>query len=240
MYQMNQDEFMQVLAFINDDNAPVPPEDIAQRFVRISSAFSSRMQKAYMFEKSKNKATERMVERLRARADKAMIGQDGVRRFCELRLNSLDLAYCIVFLMNVGNIYYSRDKVQYFLYELYRDWLISHEERLTSEWPVAQKWGPHFWSISKVFDNDKVPPVVTGQQFQEIQKRMNDANPGIMVVLRNILKKYESWSESQLKELMTDSLPYQNAMAKTGSNIVNEGDEKWGHRIKDNEIFSCG
>ena len=238
MYQMNQDEFLLVLAFINDDNAPVPPEDIAQRFIRISSAFSSRMCKAYLYEKSRNRATERMVERLRARADKAMSGQDGERRFNELRLDSLDLAYCIVFLMNAGNIYYSRNKVQYFLYELYRDWLIDHEERLTSEWPVAQEWGPHFWSISKKCD--KIPPVVTGEQFQEIQKRMNDANPGIMVVLRNILKKYESWSESQLKELMTNSLPYQNAKAKTGRNIVNEGDEKWGHRIKDNEIFSCG
>ena len=238
MYQMNQDEFAQVLAFINDDNASMPPEDIAQRFIRISSAFSSQMQKAYMFEKSKNKATERMVERLRARVEKAMIGQDGVRRFYELRLNSLDLAYCIVFLMNAGNIYYSRNKVQYFLYELYRNWLISHEERLTSEWPVAQDWGPHFWSISKKCD--KVPPVVTGQQFQEIQKRLNDANPEIMVALIKILDDYKDWSESQLKELMTNSLPYQNAMAKTGNNIVNEGDEKWGHRIKDNEIFSCG
>lgn len=227
-YNFTHEEIEKVLAFINDENQDVLKTDIPQRFINAAAAFSSKLYKVYGVEKSRLASSEKTIARLRTRLE----GRTVEGQFVELDFDSLDIALCIVYLLKERNSYYSRNRVQYMLYEAYSRWLADHQERLTSEHPVAQEWGPHFWHISKKCG--AVQPVTTIEDF----RRVSSKNPGVAEFLKNVVNKYANWREEDMKKVFTDSVPYKNAMPKPADKAVSPGDTKWGHQIKDTDIFA--
>lgn len=227
-YRLTPDEMNLVLQFVNDENKDVLKTDIPQRFVNISAAFSSKLFKAYGLERGKAARLERVNTRVNARLEKQFA--DG--NFAQLRMNVLDIALCIVYLLKEGDFYYSRNRIQYILYEAYCSWLVSKKERLFDAHPVAQEWGPHFWEISKRVGN--IQPVTSIENFKVVAEK----DAGVAEFLRNVVKKYGGWTEEALKTLHTDTVAYKNAMPKKRGEALTPNESKWGHIIKDADIYN--
>ena len=226
MYNFSPEDFQKIQAFANDESNEVLSTDLPQKFINLAAAFSSRLYRSYNNEKRRAAGAERTISRLRTRLD----GRTSSGQFVELDFDSLDLALCIIYLIKERDACYSRAKVQYILFEAYARWLADHEERLTSEHPVAQEWGPHFWHISKKCGH--VQPVTSVDDFRRVANR----NPGVAEFLRNVVNKYADWSDEELKKTFIQSVPYQNARAKKDS--MDPGENKWGREIKDSDIYS--
>lgn len=223
-YNLSPEELQLVLGFVNDENNDILSTEIPQRFVGIAAAFSSRLIKSYKAEKSRALRLERVGNRLRGKMDKEVA--EG--KFAELKINIMQAALCVVYLLKENDYIYSRNKVQYLLYEAYSSWLADKKERIFDEHPVAQEWGPHFWAISKKIGFRA--PVATIEDF----KAVAEADSGVAAFLRNVVKKYGSWTEDALKTMHTESVPYKNAKPK--KNALTADDAKWGKPIKDADI----
>lgn len=219
-YQFSQEELDKVLAFVNNESNEILGSDSAQRFVNLAAAFHSKVLRAYGVTRGKLHSAERTISRQRVRLD----GRVADGTFVELDFDSVDVALCLVYLLNEQNLYYSRERIQYLLYEAYSRWLADHSERLTTEHPVAQEWGPHFWHISKICG--KTTPHVTIEHFRKVAAK----NAGVAEFLRNVVTKYGSWTDAELKDAFVRSTPYVNAK--------NAGNGKWGREVKDADIFA--
>lgn len=225
MYYLSPEELNLVLRFVNDEGEEVLKSDVPQRLTNIYAAFCSRMGKVVAREHSRAVRAETTVERLRNRLYAK--GEEG--EFRQLGFSVMDVALCIVYLLKEKNFYYGRNIVQYILYFGYSRWLANHHERMFEEQPVAQEWGPHWWAISKKCTG--VPPVTTYDDFKRIAER----NSGVAAFLRNLVAKYGTWSEEDMKNVLLDSFPYKNAMAK--KTAADPALQKWGRVIKDSDIF---
>lgn len=225
-YEFTPEELRLVMAFVNDEGADVLNTDAASRFMNISAAFSAKVLRAQRAEKRRVATLTRVNERMKARLETRALNDE----YAELDFDSLDVALCIVYLIKENRFLYTRERVQYLLYEAYSRWLADHKERITFEHPVAQEWGPHFWHISKKCG--KVAPVVSVENYKAIASR----NPGLVKFLNNVVCKYADYSDADFKANFLQSVPYRNAMAKPDSH--NPEDRKWGRQIKDSDIFA--
>lgn len=219
-YQFTHEELDKVLSFVNGENNDVLVDDTAKRFVNLAAAFNARVLTAYSVTRGKLGGAERTIARQKVRLE----GRVAEGAFVELDFDSVDIALCLVYLLAEKNLFYSRERVQYLLYEAYSRWMADHSERLTTEHPVAQEWGPHFWHISKICG--KATPRVTIENFRKVASK----NAGVAEFLRNVVAKYSSWTDVELKEAFVRSTPYLNAK--------NAGNGKWGREIKDADIFA--
>lgn len=220
-YILSPEELKGILDFVNNENNDVVSTDAPQRFMNIAAAFNAKMYKMMLHERNRAVRSERTVERMKTRLSKQSEAGD----FVELKLDSIDLAKCIIYLLQEKEAYYTRNTVQYILFEAYATWLSEHSERLTSERPVAQEWGPHFWRVSNKLGK------MSAKAGYDDWTRITSQNPGVAAFLRNVVGKYYDWKEADLKNMMKESVPYKNA-ARKGD------DDKWGHPIKDADIFA--
>ncbi len=219
-WNITPEEFGGILAFLNDENNDILKTDLPARFTNLCGAFHSKMVKALAAEQARANRSERTIERLNARLQ----GRVAEGMFVELDFSVVDLAKCVLYIMKVNDYYCSRDRLQQILFEAYSRWLADKSERLTSERPVAQEWGPHFWAVSHRLGNLNI--AVSVEDYDCVRQK----NPGVAKFLENVVKKYAPCSDKDLREMQKQSAPYRNALPKEG--------EKWGKPIKDSDIFA--
>ena len=221
-WNFTPEELSRILDFVNNDNEDVLTTDLPQRFSNLCSAFNAKLIKSVGVQRSRAVRAERTIERLRARLD----GRVAEGSFVELDFDVVDLARCVLYIANVNNLFVTRNTLQYILYHAYARWLADNNERLTVQRPVVQEWGPHFWSVShKIGNNMKIS--VTYDDY----KKISEKNPGVAKFLENVVKKYATIPEAELKGILLQSAPYRNAVP------VHAG-EKWGKEIKDADIYA--
>lgn len=220
-WNLSPEELSVILAFVNDENDDILKTDLPQRFNNLTAAFQAKIIKALTAERSRVNRAEKSIERLNVRLQ----GRVAEGTFVELDFSAVDLAKCILYIMKVNNYYCTRDRIQCLLYEAYSRWLADKSERLTSEHPVAQDWGPHFWTVSHRLGNLSI--AVSVDDWKVIAEK----NPGVARFLENVVKKYAPCSDLELKSMLKQGAPYKNAVPKHVG-------EKWGKEIKDADIFA--
>ena len=231
LYELNNDELKTILDFVNNDTETIAP-DVAQRFLNISFAFQSKMFKSVQKEKARANRAETNLQRLREKLDKANETRKEQRLLepvteLEKEIPSGILARCIMYLLTDKNIPLARNKVQYLMYEAYCSWLKNNNQHIVREHPVAQAWGPHFWSAAKTIGDPerKAAGTFTYEDFSAVAS----LNSGVAAYLRNMVSYYGEWTENALKDMFIESFPYKNALP-----VNNDG--KWGKAISDDDI----
>jgi len=229
-YDFTSEEFVQILAYVNGENDDVLKTDLIQRFINLNAAFSAKLYSSYRTAKGQVQRVERANERIRARYDKEIRSNDQEGNYGQVNLTATEVAMCIVLLMKECGISYTRERVQFMMYEAYCSWLIRNRERLFKESPVAQRWGPHFWTVK-----DKITgtaPVTSGEEFHVIASQYS----GIAVFLKNVVKKYAAISDDELRSMYMKSVPFKKAAPEKVDHDGNAIEGKWNREIKDSDI----
>lgn len=223
-YNLEEKGIKEVLDFINHESDTVPAQDTVQSFMNVCFALQSEIAKAYRKRVSELSSKERCIERLQAKIDK--FENRTPKSFDLVNLDSIDVARCIIYLIRSREAYYTRNTVQYMLYEAYASWLCSKKERLFDDKAQAQEWGPHFWHVSNKLGN-MTKMHVDCNDWKIVAERY----PDIAAFLKNVVNKYISWSEKEFKEKLTSELAYKNAKPRKPG-------DKWGQKLSDDDIFS--
>ena len=229
-YDFTPEEFGQVLAFVNGESDDVLKTDIVQRFISLGAAFSAKLFSSYKTERGQKNSVTRANERILARYSKEIHRNDEEGNYGQVNLTATEVAMCIVLLMKESGIPYTRERVQFMMYEAYCSWLTRNRERLFKESPVAQRWGPHFWTVK-----DKITstaPVTSGDEFHAIASRYS----GIALFLRNVVKKYAVMSDDELRSMYMKSVPFKKAAPEKVDHDGNAIEGKWNREIKDSDI----
>ena len=231
LYELTGDELKAVLDFVTNESDTITAET-AQRFLNLSFAFQSKMCKAVQKERARANRAETTIARMRNRLEKASEARKEERLLepvteLEKEIAPGLLARCIMYLLVEKEIPLTRNKVQYLIYEAYCSWLKNNNQHIIREHPVAQAWGPHFWSAAKTIGNPEGKP--TNTFTYEDYSAVASINSGVAAYLRNMVNRYGEWNESSLKDMFIESFPYKNALPSN-----NEG--KWGKAISDDDI----
>lgn len=188
------------------------------------------MQKERVRANSAENTVSRLRERMSARDAKAKeerILQPVTEMPQDKRIGEVEAALCIMYLLQEQGMYISRNKIQLLMYEAYCSWLSNNNEHLFRERPVAQEWGPHFWSIAKAVGDPErgTSPKVNFTNFKAVAER----NAGVAAYLKNLVAMYGPRKEEALRAMFVDTAPYKNALPDN-----NNG--KWGGVISDDDI----
>lgn len=219
-YDITPEELQSIKEFV-ENNAPVNSETV-EKFMALSFATMKKLQQRLYEAKNENFKLQRRLEHYQKK-DKGAL-PDTVPAFSDTGYDSADIAAALTFCLQELNSYkLNKTKVNLILYEMYASWLASKRQRLFTEHPVANEWGPQFWRVFK-----RIDPRIRYQKDSYI--KVAEVNPGVAAFIKNAAHKYYDYSLSDLKKLFLNSAPYKNAMPSN-----NNG--KWGKEISDSDIY---
>jgi len=218
--KINLPELEQLKQFVLDPARPIDPDlvsSLADFNAAVVKAMLKRQEglvrKMNSLERKNNRLTKREQEAIEA----GLIKQTG--------LDSYEVAKALLYqLQHLKTYRLTRTKVVFILYEMYASWLVSKQERLFDEQPVATEWGPQFWRVYKRM-NVMIP--VSDEDWRDLASK----NPGVAQFCRNAARKYYDYAEKKLQKTFKESLPYKNASKE-------KNDGKWNKEITDQDIIS--
>lgn len=214
-------ELSRLQAFLNGDDPDVLLTDIPDRCCRLADAVRHKAIEEARKAVSARRTLEAKLERVRAVKENDFL--EG--RFNEANRDSLEVAYAIKHVANSANIFIKKSMLNLILYDVYANWIYSQKEVLTTEEPRAIESGPIFWRVYKRID--MAAPTSETRKYAD---SLAAFNPGVLALIRNVVRKYADIDERRMEALMKNNEAYRNA-----NRTHNNG--KWNKVIEPKDIY---
>lgn len=143
---------------------------------------------------------------------------------------TFDVAMYMVDVLKEKDIRFSIAKVQQLLYIVYGVYLTAYDERLLSDHPAAQYYGPFFPYLEEdLLQMDMYQVAINTNQVQEEELKKIKGDPKLNDVLEFVIYHFADLTFNELQDLLRDE---DSAWKKA----CDRKDFRWGDYITDEDI----
>lgn len=208
------------------DGGTQPPKETLEAYFRLGEAIRRKLLQDTITATSRaNRLNERLESYRQREKQEALEGN-----FDCLGIDTIDLAKAVLYVSaRQGFKIENKTRFRLLVYAVYCAWLGGKEpQRVTIEHPVAQPaYGP---CLQSMLDEKKITylTVTDGKEYRNIA----ELNPGLAATIKNVVKKYMSYSLQDVKTvLMGKNTPFK----KIADKCLKEGVSKM--EIPDKDIY---